>query len=160
TGDKSFTITGTSNGTTGDAVDINCYDRGGHESVAANVAVSVDGSFATSAPLTAVQYHLCTLRAVPHGASPDDPSPHEGPTIGVSHAETNTDNGVKYDLYDWGQQLKGAMEYLSMSHCGLDNAYLFDSNLNLTTTTFYCNAYLYDVNADAATRSELQIDGA
>jgi hypothetical protein len=160
TGGKTFAITGTSNGTTGDAVDIKCYDRGGSEDVVGNVALAANGSFSTTAPLTTVQAHECTLRAVPHGESPGDPSPYQGPTIAVSQAGSNTANGVKYDFYDWGQQLKGAYDYLSLSACGIDNGYLFDSTLNLTTTTFYCNAYLYDLNAVAATRSEIQVDGA
>jgi hypothetical protein len=160
-GDKSFTITGTSDGTTGDAVDIKCYDRGGYENVVGNIAVAADGSFSTTAPLTAVQFHVCVLRAVPHGVTPVDPSPYAGPTIGVSHAETTVDNGFTYDFYDWGQQLKGAFDYQSLSSCGIDNGYLFDTDLNLTTTTFYCNAYLYGYETEPnGTRSEVQVDGA
>lgn len=163
TGSTTITVSGTTTGgTTGDYVDINCYyGSGSFKQLASEVAVKGDGSFTTTTALKPIDYHLCTLRAVPAGSTPNVLTPFTGPVVGVSMASTSENGKQTYDFYDWGQQSKGAFDYESLGSCGIFDGYLFDSTHNLTTTTFYCNAYLYDSNAPAAaTRSELQVDGA
>ena len=64
---KTVTVTGTSNGTTGDTVDIRCYAnafrwQGGPN----NIPVAPDGTFSTSMT-TDTPYGTCVLRAVPSG---------------------------------------------------------------------------------------------
>src|SRR5262249_2620905 len=72
--------------------------------------------------------------------------------------------GSPYDYYLFAQQLTGAFDYDSIGDFGIDDGYLDDSTLARTTTTLYCNAELwyqdYWEGGHAATRSELQIDGA
>ena len=154
-----LTITGTSDGTTGDMVDIRCYGGASSTVVASNVAVGADGAFSIGALLHPLQKKLCTLRAVPAGTTPVSVSPFQGPTIGVGQKRTDTDT-TPYDFYIWGQQAKGAFDYDSSTGCGVDDGYLFDATLAQTTTTFYCDAWLNSKEKQAATRSELRVDGA
>ncbi len=162
TGSTKITVSGTTKGgTTGDQVDINCYYGSGlFRQLAAAVPVNSKGSFSTTTALDPLDYHLCTLRAVPAGTTPSTLTPFAGPLVGVSHAEKDLNVNQPYDFYDWGQQSTGAFDYLSVGGCGIDDGYLYDSAHNLTTTTYYCDAYLYATNSAEGTRSELQVDGA
>src|SRR5436190_16354039 len=65
---NTFAISGTTNGTTGDNVDINCYAGDKTMSVATNVAVNANGTFsvAAAAAKQANLYRVCQLRAIPH----------------------------------------------------------------------------------------------
>lgn len=164
---NTFAISGTTTGgTTGDHVDINCYYGTQSREVATNVAVSQDGSFSVPAAdlSTANVYSPCRLRAVPAGTTPADLSPYAGPRVNVGYDRTyrisaGPNDGRPYDFYTFGQQLAGGFDYLSLSSCGIDDGYLSDSTLALTTVTFWCNAALFNQEASPGTRSELQIDG-
>ena len=78
--------------------------------------------------------------------------------------ESGPNAGQPYDFYIWGQQLGAADDYESAGSCGLDDSYLFDSELNLSTMTFYCNDWFDSFenfeNEAASTRSQVQVDGA
>ncbi len=159
---QKITISGTSNGTTGDAVDILCYFGNHFDPVSANVPVNADGSFSTIASLHPVEDTECTLHAVPAGTTPADVSPYTGPTIGIGENFTYKNGGAPYDYYDWAQQSKGAFDYQSLGSCGVEDGYLYDPTFVLTTTTFNCDAYLWgDAGLSSSNdRSELQVDGA
>jgi hypothetical protein len=93
-------------------------------------------------------------------------TPFAGPRIGVGYNRTSKENsgpnaGTPYDFYMYAQQLQGGFDYDSVSSCGVDDGYLSDSTLALTTVTFWCNAALFNREDNTTpTRSELQIDGA
>src|SRR5205823_6077825 len=72
-----ITVSGTSNGTSGDMVDLNCY-YGTYipASLAASVPVASDGTFTYTGVVNNLEYYTCMLRAVPHG----DPTNHEPDT--------------------------------------------------------------------------------
>ena len=52
-------------------------------------------------------------------------------------------DGKLVDYYIWAGQLSGAFDYVSVGDCGVYDGYLFDPTLAYTTTTFYCNAGLF-----------------
>jgi PASTA domain len=165
---QTFTVAGTTTGgnPASDKVDIRCYYGTTSVVVAATVSLKSDGSFSASANLnTANVYTPCRLRAVPAGTNPSDVTPFAGHRIGVGYNRTYTETvapntGKPYDFYMYAQQLQGGFDYLSVSSCGVDDGYLSDSTLALTTVTFWCNAALFDRELNTnPTRSELQIDG-
>jgi hypothetical protein len=72
---QNVTISGTSNGTSSDSVDIRCYSDDGSsgtpvQTVATGVPVNAGGSFSISVPLGNLGTSLCRLRAVPGASSP------------------------------------------------------------------------------------------
>jgi hypothetical protein len=170
---NTFAVKGTTSGgnPATDKVDLLCFHgASSHPAVATNVALAGDGSFSVpAADLHAVEYKLCKLRAVPAGTVPSNLTPFKGPLLGGDHRDTSLvsggpNDGVPYDFYLWAQQRQAAFDYDSLMGCGIDDGYLNGSDLDIATTTFYCNAWLWDyenfANQAASTRSELQIDGA
>jgi hypothetical protein len=150
-----------------DKIDVRCYYGTQSALVAGNVSLKSDGSFSVSADrVNAKVYTPCRLRAVPAGTTPSVVTPFAGPRIGVGSNKTDKENGgpnagKPYDFYMYAQQLKGGFDYDSISSCGVDDGYLSDSSLALTTVTFWCNAALFNRELITnPTRSELQIDGA
>ncbi len=140
-----------------------------YETVASVVPLGGDGSFsAPAADLSKIQYKLCRLRAVPAGSVPVNLAPFRGPLVGGDARRTyrvngGPNDGAPYDFYIWAQQRAGAFDYDSLGSCGIDDAYLNGSTLDIVTTTYYCNAWLYYyenfANSSASKRSELRIDG-
>ncbi len=164
---NTISIAGTSNGTTGDDVDIVCYAGDKSGILASNVAVAGDGSFSVPAAglKPALLYRVCNLRAVPAGTTPSDLTPYQGPRLLVGETQrdlvsSGPNNGKLYDYYLYFQGLDGGDDYTALGDCGLDDGYLLDSTDSLTTLTWYCNAFLGDADAAAnPTRSEIQVDG-
>jgi hypothetical protein len=166
----SGTTTGGSPGT--DQVDIRCYHGTTSDLLQGGVSTTDqgggNGSFSVSdADLQNIEESVCRLAAVPAGTTPADPSAFAGPRVGTGHRDTSTvtsgtNAGKRYDFYIWLQQLTGAFDYDSASECGLCDAYLYDSDLNLTTTTFYGGDYFYYYAGEdpaSSTRSEINVDG-
>ena len=164
---NTFAISGTSNGTTGDHVDFRCYDGDSGSLVASDVALNADGSFSIpAAPVVKTNtYSVCNLHAVPAGTAPADPTPYPGPRLLVGYKASSTvssgpNDGVLFDYTLYFQQLAGGNDFDSLGSCGLDDGYLLDSNDALTTVTWWCNAALFNAEANPATRSEVRVDGA
>jgi hypothetical protein len=169
---NTFGVKGTTSGgnPATDTIDLDCFHGDDFEYVAQGVPLAGDGSFSVpNADLEPISYELCRLRAVPHApGTPSNLTPFRGPLLGVSGKQdqksvSGPNMGHVYDHYFWAQQRRAAFDYLSITGCGLDDGYLYAPNLDLTTYTFYCNAFLdrgenYD-DFDSSTRSELQIDG-
>lgn len=165
---QTFAISGTTTGgkPSTDKVDVRCYYHGTSALVAKNVALSSDGSFSVpAAGLDKILDLTCRLRAVPAGLNPLDLRPYSGPLIGVGERDSSTvgggpNDGRLYDYYLDAPQQTAAFDYASLGSCGLHDGYLFDMIYALTTTTFYCNAALFEgEKGTGSTRSELQIDG-
>jgi hypothetical protein len=163
---NTFSVAGTTNGTTGNHVDLICHSGDDTEIVASNVAVSGDGSF--SVPAASLEkanlYRVCELKAVPTGTTPDPLTPYTGPRllVGLNHKYTissGPNNDKVYDFDTEAQQLDGSFDYDSLGGCGIDDGYMLDSNNALSTLTFYCNAWFAEGGELSPTRSELQIDG-
>ncbi len=108
------TISGTSNGTTGDTVDVRCYyhyDGGydiSYDNVASSVPVNADGTWSTGAISPDVG-STCQLRAVPHGLSTTQGLSAFAPVYSELDAFTHspitggsTASGPYYDYYATG----------------------------------------------------------
>jgi Glucodextranase, domain B/PASTA domain len=172
------TITGTvtSDGHSGDSLDINCYAGSSYSTLVSNVPVNV-GKSSFSGSLMEISDRTCVLRAVPHGDSTDYPpgtsSHFEGPTLAIGHlSNTTVSSGTNsgrlefYDLYD--SQLRGGFDFSSLGDCTISGSFTYDPVTFGANTTDLddCNAWFNSANGLTAagfappTRSELQVDGA
>jgi hypothetical protein len=170
---NTFAINGTTTGgnPATDHVDLRCYLGSGSVSnpVASNVPLASDGRFSVpNAELSTIESAICRLRAVPAGTTPSNLAPFDGPLIGGDPRQlyrfaSGPNNGILYDFYFLGIQRQGDFDYDSLTSCGLTDGYLRNADLNRTTLTFYCNAWLAQFNDAsnfaASTRSELRVDG-
>jgi len=172
---NTITVTGTSDGTSTDAVDLNCYAGTGYETLATDVAVASEGSFTFTGSFKSIADETCVLRAVPTGDGtdypPGMPSAFTGPTLAISQVEDNDisggpNNGDLEAYYLDDSQLSGGFDYDSLGGCTIDDSYTYDPVTFASATLDYCNAFFwYENGATGAgvappTRSELQVDGA
>jgi hypothetical protein len=162
---NSITISGTSDGTTGDHVDVYCYfgTTPFRLQAALNLAVQGDGSFSGTGPLSNLTDTACRLHAVPAGAEPSNLTPFSGPRVATGERLSTPigagpNAGTIHDFYAYGQQLTAADDYDSYGSCGLCDGYLFDSNFTKTTTTWFRNDFFGSENG-SVTRSAVQVDG-
>jgi hypothetical protein len=163
---QTFAISGTSNGTTGDQVDIRCYYRYDYGrrsySVASAVPVDASGNFTATGNFNDVSgsSHSCVLRAVPAGSDPAFLPDFAGPSMHVGRVNTKPTAGANY--WDVEQtQAQGRLHYNNPSECGLKSRPYFDGT---DYNSFYwafrpwsCAAALY--NSDGYSSSEIVIDG-
>lgn len=160
---KPVTVTGTSNGTTGDLVDIRCYELGSHtwQTGAENVPVQVDGSFSTTMD-SDDPYGRCRLRAVPDnhpkGASL---AGFNGPTVTTEYVLSDTiasgpNAGKVYDYYIEFQGKRALNDFASATGPGLWDSRLAFADGSSSNYLWYGNAALR--GADDG-RFRLKIDG-
>lgn len=168
------TISGTSDGTTGDKVDVICvYSSGGSVSdrmidnnAGNGIAVNADGTW-TTGPITVDQEgYTCQLRAVPHGHGDSYPlDPFAGvyseldyltqyPVTGSAAGST----GPFYDFYYTATSNPVYDDYFSVGDCGLDYSSPLVNGYDYTNQgTWACAGALY--GGDGGNRSEILIDG-
>ncbi len=176
TGANTITVTGTSNGTAGEKVNIACYAGNSSKTLTEKVEIQPGGGFSTTATLKNIAYEACVLRAVPEadkGAHPPGtPSPFSGPTLVIGERSNYTvaggpNNGQLRDYYIYGAQLLGAFDYDSLGGCAIDDSYVYDPVTFASQTLDYCNAFFNwengypkaELGVAQATRPELQVDG-
>ena len=168
---QNVTISGTSNGTTGDQVQILCYSDNGStgpcsERSTTPFRVGADGTFSVTVSLRTLEQgnlDTCRLRAVP--------APQLAPTTGLSAFTgprtlvgtlTRSMNGsTLFDYFIQAPQLTATDQYLSYSDCGLDNSYLDDPTVvgQADVNGFYCNDLVDNPAASDSTRSGIEVDG-
>ena len=166
---STFAISGASNGTAGDQVDLRCY-HGSADSfftVQSNVAVGAGGGFSVpAADLSTVPDAICRLRAVPAGtAQPESAlSSFAATRLAIGERDglpisSGPNVGTERDYYIYGQQLTAANDYDSYGSCGLCNGHLYTSDFTSTPfSTWGSNDYFPRLNV-TATRSPVQVDG-
>jgi hypothetical protein len=179
-----YTVSGTSDGTVGDEVQIECYAGTSYNTLADHVAVDNSGNFTTDIPKSQLvqsgSVTPCIIRAVPEppppppSAPPGSSSPFSGPKIQAEGFQEETiasgpNAGVVYDYYLQDGQSQGSYDYHSTGYCGLYDSYLWDPvTLSVYNELFYCNAGLHSANGNTgstdpdslqATASELKVDG-
>jgi hypothetical protein len=170
-----ITVSGTTNGTAGDQVDVSCF-YGNYDgsiswsTVASNVPVAADGSFSVSAPSNIWEAQTCRLRAVPTSGWGNDANlPHfAGPRVNIAYKSTykvpvqGAATDQLYDYYVGAGGLKGFFEAESISDCGPGymGAYVNAGNFAMTYTgsNWACLATVRRSNA-ANDASQLRIDG-
>lgn len=89
-GNQQITVSGTSNGTTPDVVDILCVYGDDDNTFANDVPVAADGSFTATATIQTLAGNSapCRLRAVPNGfSSSDDLFDFKGPRVAVTEID-------------------------------------------------------------------------
>jgi len=170
-----LTVTGQTNGVSGDHVDIVCYYGSGPSQdaiLASDLAVQTGGSFSTptgaSAPLLkSIAGHACRLRAIPTGGEgADDGLPQfAGPQVAVSEVgipsglvDGNTSH--PYDFYVVATTFDGYAAWDSAGSCG-PYAAPFDPSFGQGNFAIDCMGSLLG-DADlpgGADRSEVQVDG-
>jgi hypothetical protein len=177
-----MTVAGTTNGTTGDAVDIDCYSGGSlvtpfgtpvsYTASGSGIPVAADGSFSAAVPLSALKGESCELLAVPHGTAPSPPTGFTGPRVAISDFFTHaiSSGPSAGELYDFGftdATLLGLSFDNSSGDCGV-GAGLYDGSAAMNSSPFfvYCAGSLYGSGAlyqslttPDLTRSEIQVDG-
>ena len=175
--DETFSVSGTTNGGTGDAVDINCYNgetqTATYEGSGSGVPVAADGSFTAQIPADVLEASSCELLAVPHGTTSRPTTGFTGPRVGISTFFTETIGGSgpnAGDVYDfdlWESTLTNFDFAGSIGQCG-PGQLLFDGTPAMDMGPFLldCAGSLYASRNDFGvqdpdlTRSEIEIDGA
>jgi hypothetical protein len=164
-GVATFDVHGTSNGTTGDSLDVICvYYWGSFGTMAASVPVNADGTWdAGQLDSTNVNDNNCTIRAVPHGGGlPSDPSPFSGPlgTFPYYQRYYDTGNSVRRQ-YDAFADLWGSAGHSEMYSSGDGGLYQYpvapDGYYNDSGWSY--SAALYNQDSQLSSRSELNVDG-
>jgi hypothetical protein len=157
-----YAVTGTSNGTTGDSVDIRCYERPGiWDNVATGIPVDASGNFSTTSDFDS-GYGTCVLHAVPSGYSATgDVAAYIGPEITVEADQALTiqsgpNAGKVYDYEVWYQSAQAFNNYESAFGYGFGGARLsYDHGMS--------SNFLWSTNAalsgNDATRSAVRVDG-
>src|SRR5436305_5721186 len=175
TPNNSITGTGTSNGTSGDSVDVRCYLGNVSSSLVSSVAVAADGTFSFSGTLSSIAGGTCVLRAVPHGDAsahpPGTASTFTGPTLAIGdNRNSNVSGGPNdkalEDYHLYVSQLTGGFDYDSLGGCSISDSWVFDPiTFAQSPPLDYCNAWFWWRNGftnpgyQPPTRSELQVDG-
>ena len=186
-GGGTITVSGTSNGTSGDHVDIDCYTGGGAQQspllhvLQANVPVVSGGAFGPTSVSIAnpsdLYFHPCVLRAVPAGDTtvyvPGSPSQFTGPRLFIGAVATfripsGPNAGAAEDYLASQPTMKAVTDLFSVGECSLCDYALIksDQTLTLSQDLFYDNGSLYGNNDNTSgtsaghpTGSEVRIDG-
>ena len=175
--DQTFTVSGTTSGTTGDLFDIDCYTGTGTGEIYAGssdsgIAVNADGSFSVSVPQSDFAGGSCHLVVVPHGTTPPTGTSYTGPRVGFSEFYTSkitsgANSGAAYDYYFNDATTAADGQSDSIDDCG-PYAYLVDGTTALNTGPYLLNCAGSFYNAPGVfdshtspdlTRSEIEIDG-
>ena len=176
-------VTGTTNGTAGDLLDIVCfYGSPSHLSIlAGSLAVGQGGTFDTgNVPLRAIAGHACRLRAIPRGGgAADDTSSFAAQRIAVSEADlpvalaSGPNAGTPFNFYvnavtftsfaTWSAvgTPSRSLATISPYACGGPNAAPIDAAFNVADNfAIDCaGSLLSDDLGIWGGRSEVQVDG-
>ncbi len=162
------TVAGTSNGTTGDFVNVDCwYDDGNSRTLVSSLAVQSDGSFSTGispVSLLPISGRACRLRAEPTTFGGESAA-FTGPRIAVSAFRSSShytisggpNNGALYDYYANGTTFGSYVGWNSAGDCG-PYAESIDPSYAYGNYALDCVGSLY--GNDGFSRSEIQIDGS
>jgi hypothetical protein len=168
-GPANLSISGTSDGTTGDVVDLVCTNDGTstNGTLAVDVPVQANGSFSFTGDLDALSEQTCFLRAVPDETSINSINDFKGPRLAVSTTSVGGEvlggpnDGLVYDYDIFAAGLAGELNLASLSGGALDDgspygmpalddeAGAWDEGARLLTQ---------DDNGDG-NRSQIRIDG-
>jgi hypothetical protein len=165
-GVSTFDVHGTSNGTTGDSLDVLCVYRGGYTNkMASNVPVNADGTWdAGQLDSSQVEDSDCTIRTVPQGGGlPSDPSPFSGPLGTFPYYSRSYDVGNSVNRQnDYSNDLWGSAGHTEMSSSGdngLGDQYPVAPDGAGGGTGWNSAAALYNQDSQVSGRSELTVDG-
>jgi hypothetical protein len=167
---RSITVAGTTSGSqAGEAADIDCFAAGETVPLETDVPLAANGSFyVLSVSLKEAAGRLCTLRAVPAGTIPSNPSPFAGPLLATGFQELQTlpaarpNEGRPFGFLVQSVGLSAGSSSASIGRCGA-GGFLGNAGPALATTTFECGGRLGGFDnyqeTSASTRSQIQVDG-
>jgi hypothetical protein len=158
-------VTGTSNGSPGDPLDIRCwFGNGSSVPLAGGVLVGAGGAFSATAALSKIDAHACRLRAAPTASN--ESAAFAGPRIAVSEFETT---GQTSDVVQNGPNAGALVDYVAngvtFSGFGLwDSAGACGARLNTIDASYAQAIHALDcggtlLGSDGFSRSEIQVDG-
>ena len=168
---QTFTVSGTTNGGTGDSVDIACYQGGKQVTHNGAFPVQADGSFSASVPQSVFEGESCELLAVPT-TLPSPPTGFTGPRVGFSFFQTEklssgANSGDAYDFSFVDAPLTGSSFNDSIDDCG-PGTFLTDGSaaMNAGPYLFDCAGSFYNspkdffaTNGLDLDRADIQVDG-
>jgi hypothetical protein len=121
-------VSGTSNGTTGDTVDITCWADGSEVALLADdVPVAANGSFSAPGNQVDLPVNTCYLRAIPVSGVSTGLAQFKGPRMVVSDFEVSGEvvggpnDGLVFDYDATANGLRGYWELNSLSASGIDD---------------------------------------
>jgi hypothetical protein len=175
-GAEMITVSGSSNASPGEKLDINCYAAKKRYLLASEVIAGAGGSFSFTGPFGTIAGRTCVLRAVAHNDTtdyaPGSPSAFQGPTLGLGRrsamtVESGPNAGALLWYYIYASQLDGGFDYRSLGDCSILDSYVYDPATLAPSRLDDCDATLWWQNGAsgfpgvaAPTRSEIQVDGA
>jgi hypothetical protein len=171
-----ITVTGTSNGTTGDVIDLKCYSNGNilSPSPGQDIAVNADGTWSSQLDLEDIsdRGYGCILRAVPD-SGPDNVAPFKGPRMLITWFRGPESGGdysvhgggdVTYDVYADVQNLRGNWYTYEVGDDPLYQGGPVNPS-NLFSTSYWNGYYLIETGGDwendnnDGTATPVQVDG-
>jgi hypothetical protein len=164
-----FVISGTSDGTTGDRVDVLCYYQGTNAGVfddngKLGIPVNADGSWATAAKDMGSTYdENCLFRAVPHGTTPSDLSSYAGLKSAVSYVSTSKitagpNAGKLYGFFTDMWHFAAHSEIESLGECGVSSQYPVQ-NLANSSAGWDCAGALYEKDVSNPSLPSIAVGG-
>jgi hypothetical protein len=159
-------VSGTTDGTSGDLVDIACTWYGGSSNTLLfDVPVNANGSFEATVDLGNFPSNTCRLRALPAGAWPNNLNRFRGPRAGVSTAGTDKvaggpNDGVVFDYRVITEGLAGSYEIQSAGSDGISESRPFSTATLEDFERVYAGAGAFYGRDEqgAGPRSQLRID--
>lgn len=162
---ETVTVTGTSDGTTGDFLNIECFGVAGSRGSTPGpqgVPVQADGSFSVEMPIS-TGLGACRLRAVPDSFfSGDSLSGFAGPVITTEYAvgskvASGPNAGMTYDFHVLFQGSKAVNDFYSASRLGLAGTRL--SYAGGTSSDYLWSGVAALPHRSGAFQSQVRIDG-
>ena len=164
-----LTVSGTSNGTTGDMIHIRAY-RGtaplAYDAPGADVAVESDGDWSTSIPngqdASTLPYGGATLYAVPPGAPAALPDSADFQPVRVTGERrvTAVYSGLPADFWFIHTGTQGFFDAYGIADCSVCDTAVYDSATHSRGNYLWYGAGIYNTNDDYGTpRGYLRVDG-
>ncbi len=172
---KTFAVAGTSDGVTGDRLDIRCLQLATNDpgtfylGTPYTVSVRAGGSFSANVPVADMPPNTCQLVAVPHGTGPDRGPDFTGPSVSFSTFSNLTISGgpsagKPYNFLDAITGISGQDYTNSLSACGDSTTLMSWGSLTNNVYPFNCGGQFYGSPGDYGRptdlgRSGIQVDG-
>ncbi|HST42963.1 MAG TPA: hypothetical protein VLK58_25790 [Conexibacter sp.] len=159
-----FAVSGTSDGTTGDVLALRC-DPGAGGRLSEPISVAADGSFTTTAWMTAIGHSPCRLRAVPAGWAGDELAAFEPRLVSLTaHSPAARVTPVRgsaelrpytFDVFTGNR--RGSAHVTASDDSGLGDVLSLQPDTFAPTPSWALAAYLLPDAADP--RTAVEVDG-
>jgi hypothetical protein len=154
-------ITATSDGNSGDPVDIACMQGATRYSVIESTSLGANGSLDHNVAESLLPARLCRIAVVNPGDTTAAAAAFSGPTIGGGVFDPRTSDGHLYDFKVAHAYRAAYTVFWSLGDCGLCDMALLNADGQLGGFLFSNNAALYGTHPEpgGGSRPELVVDG-